>query len=65
MEHKHQYETIFRHAVTPRPAELGIKGAEIRRCTQCSKEMTFVFIKDAWVPLFEDKESAEQDILLA
>jgi len=65
MDHKHQYETVFRHSVTPKPAELGIKAAEVRECKQCGKEMIFVYIGDEWAPLFEDVEREEQDILLA
>jgi hypothetical protein len=65
MEHKHDYDTVFRHSVTQEVANLGIKAAEVRKCKTCGHEMTFVFIKEEWVPLFEDVDREAQDILLA
>ncbi|MFA4830388.1 MAG: hypothetical protein WC855_03140 [Thermodesulfovibrionales bacterium] len=65
MKHKHTYETISHHSPTPGTIKLGIKAAELRRCTACKKEMTFILTKEGWFPLFEDKEADKQDILLA
>ncbi len=65
MKHKHRYEAIYHPALTSKTMALGIKAAEIRKCATCQKEMTFVLTKDGWFPLFEDKESDKQDILLA
>lgn len=66
MKHTHRYETISHHGITSELMDLGIKAAEIRKCKTCHKEMPFVLIhKDEWFPLFDDRESDEQDILLA
>ena len=66
MSHTHKYETISRHGVTAELMELGIQAAEIRRCKQCLKEMTFVQMrKGEWVPVYNDTERSEQDILMA
>jgi hypothetical protein len=65
MKHRHEYETVYRPGVSSEVGALGIKAAELRKCKTCDKEMTFVRIGDEWVPLFEEKEAGEQDILLA
>ncbi len=66
MKHVHKYETVSHHGITSEVMDLGIKAAEIRRCKKCNKEMPFVLIhKDKWVPLFDERESNEKDILLA
>jgi len=65
MKHRHEYESIYHPSPTAEAKALGITSAEIRKCTVCRKEMTFVLTKGQWVPLFEDGESGEKDILLA
>lgn len=65
MTHRHEYEPSYHPALTPEAKALGIKAAEIRKCKSCGHEMTFIFIKSDWVPLFEEKEADERDILLA
>jgi hypothetical protein len=66
MKHVHKYETISHHGITSELMDLGIKAAEIRKCKKCQKEMPFVLThKGEWVPLFDDMESDDQDILLA
>jgi hypothetical protein len=64
-QHKHEYEAVFHPALSAEARELGITGAEIRRCKACPKEMTFVLVRERWFPLFEEKEADEKDILLA
>jgi hypothetical protein len=63
--HEHQYEVISHPAITPEGADLGIRAAEVRQCTRCGKIMTFVMLKDEWIPLFKDEEAGGRDILLA
>ncbi|GAB4389623.1 MAG: hypothetical protein Kow0025_16150 [Thermodesulfovibrionales bacterium] len=63
--HRHDYEPVFHPSLTQEARELGLKGAEIRKCKTCGKEMPFVWIREDWVPLFEETERSEKDILLA
>jgi len=66
MDHIHKYETLSRHGIPSELMEFGIEAAELRRCKKCNKEMPFLLTKKGtWVPLFEERETAEQDILLA
>jgi hypothetical protein len=65
MEHRHNYETVSRPAVSPEARELGVRGTELRKCKDCEKVMPFVLIHEKWIPLFEDSETGEKDILLA
>ncbi len=65
MKHKHEFEIVSHPGLTPQARVLGIRNAEIRKCTTCKKELTFIETKEGWFPLFEDRESGEQDILLA
>lgn len=65
MKHRHDFEIIYHPSLTPEAAALGIKGAEVRKCITCQKELTFIQTKDGWFPLFQDTESDKQDILLA
>jgi hypothetical protein len=65
MKHAHDYGTISHPAPSQDARGIGIKSAEIRQCSKCRKVMPFVLIQDKWVPLFEDPESDDQDILLA
>lgn len=66
MKHVHRYEPIAHPGVTSEVRDLGIQGAELRKCKTCQKEMPFVLIKKGtWVPLFDEREGSEQDILLA
>lgn len=65
MKHRHDFEIISHPGLTPEATALGIKGAEIRRCITCQKELTFIQTKSGWFPLFEDTASDKQDILLA
>ena len=66
MKHVHKYETISHHGITSELMDLGIKAAEIRKCKKCQHEMPFVLTpKGGWVPLFDDREADDQDILMA
>ncbi|MBI5213447.1 MAG: hypothetical protein HY957_08765 [Nitrospirae bacterium] len=66
MKHVHKYETISHHGIISELMDLGIKAAEIRKCKKCQHEMTFVLTpKGEWVPLFDDREADDQDILMA
>lgn len=65
MKHRHEYESVYHPSPTVEAKALGITSAEIRKCAVCQKEMTFVFTKGQWFPLFEEGESGEKDILLA
>lgn len=66
MKHVHKYETVSHPVVSAEAGALGISGAEIRRCVDCQKELVFVLTRrDKWVPLFEEREADEKDILLA
>lgn len=66
MKHVHKYETEAHLGINPRLMEIGVRSAEIRKCMTCLKEMTFVQIREGdWLPLLDDRETDEQDILLA
>jgi hypothetical protein len=65
MKHKHEYEPVYHPNPTAETKALGIKAIEIRRCTICREEMTFILTKDGLIKLFEDMESDEKDVLLA
>lgn len=65
MQCKHEYEAYYHPAASKKAKELGIKAVELRRCTKCEREMTFVRTDSEWIPLFEYKEGDEQDILMA
>lgn len=66
MKHVHKYQTVSHPIVSADAGELGISGAEIRRCEGCQKELVFILTKhEKWIPLFEDRVADEQDILLA
>lgn len=65
MKHVHDFEPFHHPELTAEAKALGIKAAELRRCRGCQKEMTFIWLKEGWFPLFKDKESDEQEILLA
>lgn len=64
-KHKHEYEPYLHPGVSPQAEGLGIQGIELSRCRGCQKEMVRVMTKDGWVPLLEERERGEQDILLA
>lgn len=66
MKHVHAYETLSHYGISSELMELGIQSGEMRRCSECRKEMPFVRIKKGgWIPLFDDRQGDEQDILLA
>jgi hypothetical protein len=66
MNHIHKYETLSRHGIPSELMEFGIEAAELRKCKKCGKEMPFLLTKKGdWVPLFQDGETDQQDILLA
>lgn len=66
MKHVHKYETLSHQGIPSELLKLGIQAAEIRKCKGCHKEMPFLQTKKGeWIPLFDDRQSDEQDILLA
>lgn len=65
MKHRHEYQSVYHPSPTPEAKALGIASIEIRRCTVCQREMTFVQTKSEWFPLFDDGEMEDGDILLA
>lgn len=66
MKHVHKYEPISHHGINPELMKLGLQSAEVRKCPKCQKEMIFVSTKKGdWFPVLDDRESEEQDILLA
>ncbi len=65
MKHEHEFERISHPGLTQTGADLGIRGAQVRRCLTCRKELTFILTKKGWFPLFEENESNKEYILLA
>lgn len=65
MKHQHEFEIISHPSLTQTGANLGIKGAQIRKCLTCSKELTFILTKKGWFPLFEENDTKKDYILLA
>jgi len=65
MAHKHEYETIERHAVSEEAGEIGIKAAETRKCSSCGEETIFLLSHDTWLPLYDKTSRNEKDILMA
>lgn len=66
MKHVHKYEPLLHQRAASELAKSGIEAAELRKCRECGKEMPFLLTKKGvWVQLFEEKESEEEDILLA
>lgn len=66
MRHLHTYEPLVHRRISPELLKSGLESAEIRKCTECGKEMPFVLTaRGSWVPLFEEMDADEQDILLA
>ncbi len=64
-KHNHNYEAYYHPSLTVKARKLGIKAVELRKCTLCEREFTFILTGSEWFPLFEYKEANEQDILLA
>ncbi len=64
-KHTHEYESTYHPSPTAEAKALGITAAEIRKCKICKQEMTFVQLKNNWVPLFEDQEFEDQGVLLS
>ena len=65
MKHKHDFESVYHPNPSSEVKDHGILAVEIRKCKGCGTEIPFVLIKNKWLPLFEDKGSGDQDILLA
>ena len=65
MAHKHEYETVERHAVSAEAREKGVEAAEIRKCKGCGHEAVFLHVKGDWVLLYDETQQSEKDILLA
>ncbi|MCI0468501.1 MAG: hypothetical protein L0Y62_00365 [Nitrospirae bacterium] len=65
MKHKHEYEPVFHPTPSLKAKEIGIKAIEIRRCKTCQRELIFISSKGENFPLYEDKDTSEQDILMA
>lgn len=61
----HHYEAVSHPAVSSAAIELGIRGAEIRKCVHCGKETPFVMIHEKWLPLFEERGGGGEGILMA
>lgn len=64
-EHRHEYEAYYHPDVTQKARELGIRAVELRRCKTCGREMTFVRTDGDWFPVFDYRDTREQDILMA
>jgi len=65
MGHRHEYETVYRPVVTDEASNLGIRAAELRKCTTCGKVMAFIETREGWFPLYKESEREEQGILMA
>ena len=66
VKHKHKYVTLSHPALTSEVMEHGIQAAEIRKCESCDKQTIFLLTKKrTWIPLFDEAESGEKNILLA
>ena len=65
MAHKHEYETVERHAVSAEARAKGVEAAEIRKCTGCGHEAVFLHVQGKWLLLFDETQRSEKDILLA
>lgn len=66
MKHTHKYETVSHKGITSEAMGIGIQAAEIRKCNKCNREMIFLQTrKGEWIPLFDERESEQKDILLA
>lgn len=65
MAHKHDYETVERHAVSTEAEGIGIRAAETRKCKSCGEETVFLLSHDDWLPLYDKATRSEKDILMA
>lgn len=65
MVHKHEYETVERHAVSAEARAKGIEGAEIRKCKDCGHEAVFLHVQGDWLLLFDETEKSGKSIQLA
>jgi hypothetical protein len=65
VEHEHEYETISHPSISSEAGTLGITAAELRKCRTCQKIIIFIMTSNRWIPLFDERELGEQDILLA
>ncbi len=64
-KHTHEYEPIYHPTLIAEVKALGMEAAEIRKCRTCKQEMTFIFLNNQWLPLFEDRTFEQQGVLLA
>lgn len=65
MNHVHDFKSVYHPTPSAELRALGIKAAEIRRCTACGKEMPFLLTARGWMQVFEEKEQDNRDILFA
>jgi len=65
MDHEHSYDSQIRLALSAGARNSGIEEAETRKCSACGRETVFIKAQGQWVPLTEETERSEQDILLA
>jgi len=63
--HSHKFEPIAHPSLSAEAKALGIMAAEVRKCSSCDRQTTYIQLKGKWVPLFSEAETDEQDILLA
>lgn len=63
--HAHKFEPIAHPSLSAEAKALGIMAAEVRKCSACDKQTTYIQLRNKWVPLFSENESDEQNILLA
>ncbi|GAB4488741.1 MAG: hypothetical protein OHK006_19540 [Thermodesulfovibrionales bacterium] len=63
--HTHTFVPIAHPSLSAEAKTLGIMAAEVRKCSVCDKQTTYIQLRGTWVPLFEEAEADEQDILLA
>lgn len=63
--HAHSFEPISHPGLSAEAKALGIMAAEVRKCSACDKQTTYIQLRGKWVPLFAESDADEQDILLA
>lgn len=65
MGHNHDFETIEKMNISKQARDNGIEGAEVRKCKGCDHEAIFLKANGKWIPMLDEGEQSEKDILLA